>query len=436
MQPTRPRLSSILGTVGAAMGLFFAAFSTHDYAQHLDRQLHGTHCSFIPGLTDAEAGANACTAAMYSPYSAIFRTKYWGGIPISLFALGAFAFFLAWSITLLTAGNAASKRNWQAFGVAAFTPGMVSLLMFFISLTKLNGFCKLCVGMYVSSLTLAVGGALALKHAAGPKSFGADDTLLDPSAVPPGYPQPAYAVPETPPAALGSLIPTGTLATVAGLFIGLGFAALLPSMIYVSKLPDYRPFLLSCGKIVEATESHSALVKIPTTQPVQPALLFVDPLCPTCKQFHDRLVSEGAFEHLEVNVAIFPLDSDCNWMLDRSLHPGACVLAKAFLCGDKAGTSRQILEWSYAHQDELRDAGKAGKELVRAKVKAQFPDVDACIDAKETKQRLDRILQFAVTNKIPISTPQFFLGETRICDEDTDMGLPYTLHQLAPQVMP
>lgn len=432
MQPTRPRLPAILGTVGAAMGLFFAAFSTHDYAQHLDRQLHGTHCSFIPGLADAAGGANACTAAMYSPYSALFRTKYWGGVPISLFALGAFAFFLAWSITLLTAGNAASKRNWQTFGVAAFTPGMVSLLMFFISLTKLDGFCKLCVGMYTSSLILAVGGGIALWKAGGSRS--ASDTIVDPSAVPPGYPQPAYAVPEEP-AALAT-VPTGSPIVPLALLAGLGFAALLPSMIYVNKLPDYRPFLLSCGKIVEPKEAHGALVKIPTTQAVQPALFFVDPLCPTCKQFHERLVSEGAFEKLDVTVAIFPLDSECNWMLDRALHPGACVLAKAFLCGEKGGQSRQILEWSYQNSEELRDAGKAGKELVRAKVKARFPDVDACIDSKETKQRLDRILQFAVANKVPISTPQFYLGETRICDEDTDMGLPYTLHELAPQVMP
>lgn len=416
------------------MGLFFAAFSTHDYAQHLDRQLHGTHCSFIPGLADAQGGANACTAAMYSPYSALFRTKYWGGVPISLFALGAFAFFLAWSVTLLTAGNAASKRNWQAFGVAAFTPGMVSLLMFFISLTKLDGFCKLCVGMYTSSLILAVGGGLALFKAGGSRS--ATDTIPDLGAVPPGYPQPAYAVPDAAAAQGGAAVPIGSFVVPVLLFAALGLASVLPSLVYIAKLPDYRPFLLSCGKIVDAKEPHGALVKIPTTQAVQPALLFVDPLCPTCKQFHDRLVSEGVFEKLDVTVAIFPLDSECNWMLDRSLHPGACVLAKAFLCGDKGGTSRQILEWSYANQEELRDAGKAGKELVRAKIKTRFPDVDACIDSKDTKQRLDRILQFAVTNKVPISTPQFFLGDTRICDEDTDMGLPYTLRQLAPQVLP
>src|SRR5690242_12138402 len=130
MAPKRPRVPAILGVVASAMGLFFSAFSTHDYAEHLDRQLHATHCSFIPGLEGAAAGANACTVAMYSPYSALYRTKYWGGVPISLFALGAYAFFLAFAVYILTAGNAASKRSWQAFGLAAITPIFASATMF------------------------------------------------------------------------------------------------------------------------------------------------------------------------------------------------------------------------------------------------------------------------------------------------------------------
>ena len=65
-------------------------------------------------------------------------------------------------------------------------------------------------------------------------------------------------------------------------------------------------------------------------------------------------------------------------------------------------------------------------------VKARFPEVDACIDAKETNQRLIRMLRFIVKNHLPVSTPQIYLGETRLCDEDTDMGLPYAMGKLAP----
>ena len=450
MEARRPRLPVVLGAAASAVGLFFSAFSTHDYAEHLDRQLHGTHCSFIPGLAAVSAGANACTAAMYSPYSALFREKYWGGVPISLFALGAYAFFLALSAYLLAAGVAASKRAWQGFGLAALTPLLASAVMFTVSLTRLGAFCKLCVGLYAASVLLAAAGALALRFAGGRAGSGragggqADDTLRDPVPAflappsPRGYPAPAYALPEQAPPAAALFIPTGSALTIAALLALLGAFAAAPALVYVGALPDYTRYLRSCGALLEPTEKHGALVKVQTGQPIKPATLFVDPLCPTCKAFHERLVAEGLFEKLDVTVAIFPLDNDCNWMLDRALHPGACVIARAFLCSDKPGgsTPREVLEWAYKNQEDLREAGKASAAALRARVTARFPDVEACLDAKETRQRLDRTLRYAVANKVPVSTPQFFLGDTRVCDEDTDLGLRYAVGQLAPELSP
>ena len=52
-----------------------------------------------------------------------------------------------------------------------------------------------------------------------------------------------------------------------------------------------------------------------------------------------------------------------------------------------------------------------------------------------TTVRLNQHLHFASNNHVPISTPQMFLGERRICEEDTDLGLKYTLAQLAPAVL-
>ncbi|MCU0656321.1 MAG: hypothetical protein MUF64_14040 [Polyangiaceae bacterium] len=440
MNPNRTRLPGVLGSVASALGVFFSAFSTHDYALHLDRQLHSTHCSFVPGLSDATAGANACTAAMYSPYSALLRERFWGGIPISLFALGAYAFFLAASVYLLTAGNAASRRAWQGFGLAALTPLVASGVMFFLSLTRLGAFCKLCVGLYVASLLLAVAGLSALRKAGG-SPVAADATLIDPALaapqVPAGYPQPAYAVPPQPSTLedLG-LIPTGSPLVIPALLAALGAFALGPALIYAAALPDYTPYLTGCGKLPEPNDKNHALVKVTGTRPKEQALLLVDPLCPTCKNLHERLVSEDIFEKLDAQVAIFPLDNACNWMLDRPLHPGACELAKAFLCGEPAGKARLVLDWSYANQEELAALGKAGKDQLRAKIRGRFPELDSCIDAKETKARLDKVLHFAVDNKIQISTPQLFLGSSynRVCDEDTDLGLRYTLGIMAPHL--
>jgi hypothetical protein len=106
------------------------------------------------------------------------------------------------------------------------------------------------------------------------------------------------------------------------------------------------------------------------------------------------------------------------------------------LCGDKTGGARLVLEWAYQNQEELRAAGKEGKEALRKKIVARFPDVDACLDSKETKLRLDKTLQYAVTNKVPVSTPQLYLGDKRLCEEDSDLGLRYAIGQIAPKVNP
>jgi hypothetical protein len=42
------------------------------------------------------------------------------------------------------------------------------------------------------------------------------------------------------------------------------------------------------------------------------------------------------------------------------------------------------------------------------------------------------MLRYAVDNKLPVSTPQMFLGDTRLCDEDSDIGLAYAVRKLAP----
>src|SRR6185369_12019711 len=122
------RLPSTLALIGSLLGLLFASYSTLDYAEHLDRGLHDVHCSFIPGAAPTSE-AEACRAAMYSPYSALFKQSMWGGIPISLFALGAFTFFAGFALYLLLSGSKAPKGSVIFFSVVALSPLLVSLVM-------------------------------------------------------------------------------------------------------------------------------------------------------------------------------------------------------------------------------------------------------------------------------------------------------------------
>lgn len=392
------KVPAALALVASALGLLFSSNSTADYAAHLDRRLHNVHCSFIPGVA-ATTEAEPCRVAMYSPYSALLKEQYWGGIPISLFGLGAFCFFAAFSLYVLLAGERASRRTLGFFAIVGSTPLLVSLLMFTISLTQLGHLCQTCVGIYLSSALLALGAIGSWLAARGDAAR-----------------------------------PQLTFAFIPAWLVALGVTTLTPALVYAASAPDERPYITQCGELKQTKIKGDSPVKIHGTRPVQPTLLFEDPLCPTCKAFHDRLVVENIIEKLEIELVLFPLDNECNWMLDQPLHPGACIVSKAVLCGE--GNARQVLEWAYAEQEYLTRAGKAGEGVLRAAIKQRWGEsLLRCVDDKKTDVRLNNHLHFASENNIPVSTPQMYLGKRRVCDEDTDLGLRFTLSQLAPEVL-
>jgi uncharacterized membrane protein len=388
--------------VGSFLGLLFASYSTLDYAAHLDRRLHDVHCSFIPGAPPTSE-AEACRAAMYSSYSAVLRDSLWGGIPISLFALGAFSFFAGFSVYLLLAKSKSSRISNIFFACVSLTPLVVSIVMFVISVTKLGSLCKTCVGTYIASILLAAGGLWSLKISQSAAS-------------------------ESPPR------PSGNPALAAFWLFVLGAVTILPAGVYAASAPDHRPYLGQCGELKKPEDGANALLKFRGANAVQPALFFEDPLCATCKAFHERLHGEQVLEKLDVTLVMFPLDSTCNWMLDQPLHPGACTVAKAVLCGkDQA---RQVLEWAFDNQKRLAEAGKLGDANLKAVIQQQWGQaLVSCLDSRETKVKLNKHLHFAADNGVPVSTPQVYLGTKRLCDEDTDLGLRFTLKQLAPEVL-
>jgi hypothetical protein len=360
---------------------------------------------------------------MYSPYSAVLKDRYWGGIPISLFAVGAFAFFAAFALYLLLAGPNRNRRAAQFFGLVSVTPLLVSILMFAISALRLGQYCKTCVGIYISSILLAIGGIATFLEA----RKASDAPAAAPAEAAGDAPAPAAAQPASSKAAL-VLIPVW--------LVVLGIFTITPALLYVSALPNYSTYITGCGKLQKLTEANNALIKVTPAGATQPATMFVDPLCPTCKAFHKRLVVEGIMDKLDTTLVLFPLDNECNWMLDRALHPGACLVSKAILCAGPRAPA--VLDWAYDNQEKILEQAKSGAGLnnVRAMIRETWGQggLDACIDTKETKLRLDRMLRYIVDNQLPVSTPQFFLGDTRLCEEDSDIGFSYTIKKLAPNL--
>lgn len=395
----RVRIFAWIGVAGALWGLIFAGISSLDYASHLDRGLHDLHCSFIPGA-EASTAAEGCRTALNSPYAALFKRELWGGVPISLFGLGCFSFLLGHALCIANAGPRTRRAEGLLYGLLALSPLFVSIVMFAISWFELGTLCKTCAGIYIASVALGVS---ALGVIAGSWS--------EPSA-----------------------LSGRSFALGAAVLVGMLVWVLAPSVVYAAFAPDHGRFVTECGQIKRAKESHNALLSMPGSAARRSAIFFEDPLCPTCKSLHDRLAGAHVLERLDIDLALFPLDSECNWMLDQPLHPGACTLSKALLC---AKSPALMLDWAYANQAELARAGKEGNKALTQRIGERWgSEVVRCMGERATQTRLNRHLHFATENGIAVSTPQVFIDGRRLCDEDIDMGLMFALGKLAPELLP
>ncbi|HEY3448213.1 MAG TPA: vitamin K epoxide reductase family protein [Myxococcales bacterium] len=386
----------------AALGAVFSAVSTNDFMRHLDRQVHSIHCSFIPGA-GAELGESGCRTVMMSTYSSFFRESLWGGIPVSVWSLATFAFLVYRALVLAlrrSATRAEASFLWAATGLPlAMTVIYGALAVFVIGAT-----CKVCVGIYVASVGAFVAALLAWRQA----------------------PSQAAGAGSSTPYALWFLE-------------GVGFVAAL-TVVYLAAIPGSGagPKAGSCGSLVQGDDPSGVMLELSTRGKV-PAIEVVDPLCPACRGFDERLSASALKSSLALRGVLFPLDSTCNWMVTETLHPGACAVSEAILCANGLGAdkdpaeARRLLAWAMKHQEELRATAQKDEPGLRARLERDFPKVKGCLGGTAVRNKLTKSLRWAVANAVPVLTPQLFVRDRRLCDEDTDLGLEYTLRRAIAQ---
>ena len=139
----------IATAIFALVGVVFAGISTSDFISHLDRQVHSIHCSFIPGGGKV-IGESGCRTVMMSPYSSLFRTLMWGGLPISLLALAVFSYLAARALDFLRRKQVTRTETSFLLAGTVLPLGM-SVIYGLISAIEIGTVCKLCVGVYVAS---------------------------------------------------------------------------------------------------------------------------------------------------------------------------------------------------------------------------------------------------------------------------------------------
>ncbi len=394
-----PKGSLVVALAGALLGGLLAALSTSDFMQHLDRQVHAIHCSFLPGAAK-EIAESGCRTVMMSPYSSFFREFLWGGVPISLWALAVFA-FLAYRTCLMLWRGRTSSGETRVLLAAAGLPVSMSVVFGALSVFKLDAVCKICIGIYAASAICFVAAFLA--HRAQRTASSSVKARFGPAV----------------------MEGVGLVAALT-----LAYVALAPK-------PDPRTSMIGCGSLVRAEDAAGVMIPLTSQPGGVPSIEVLDPLCPSCKAFDARLAASSLGERLHLKGVLFPLDSTCNWMVTETIHPGACAVSEALLCAAGLGSGRKnaaaagsLLQWAFAHQADLRALAARDEGALRGQIEREFPGVKGCLGSAVVKSKLTKSLRWAVANAIPVLTPQLFVGESRMCDEDTDLGLEYTLTRM------
>jgi uncharacterized membrane protein len=382
--------------VAALIGFGFSAAATYDFAAHLDRQVHNLHCSFIPGMTSSNpAGAEGCQLTLMSPYSSLLRTSLWGGMPISLLSLAVFTAIAAAAGLILWLRAEDESMALFSLLILASIPVGASLVMGSIAAFKLHAACKQCIGIYLASALIGVFSMLAYRQHAR-RERGALRVTRSPWLL---------ALPLT---ALLILVLTSS---------------------YALAMPSYESFSKGCGKLLTLEDRHGVLVHLPAAEAdAHKALEIFDPLCPACKAFEERLRAARLDRRVHRELLLFPLDNTCNWMVEGAMHPGSCDVSLAVLCA--GGRAQQVIDWAFEEQRTILKEAARDKRAAERLVVERFPDLQACMKSPTAKARLTQSLRWAVKNQVPVLTPQFYVNGKRLCDEDTDLGLEYTLSRM------
>ena len=86
-----------------------------------------------------------------------------------------------------------------------------------------------------------------------------------------------------------------------------------------------------------------------------------------------------------------------------------------------------MIKWAFEVQDQIRaDTAKDPTAAARY-VKQRFPELAQCVGSPEAKSKLNKSLRWSVANNIHVLTPQLFVDNTKLCDEDVDLGLEFAL---------
>ncbi len=393
-----------------------------------------------------EAGADsACRVAMYSPYSALFREELLGRYPHLAVRRWARSRSSRRSRSMLLSPSARRGARRTSCSSPGLTPLLVSAHdVAIISATRLGVFCKTCVGIYISSVLLAVGGDLGVprgpqgaRRARGlvqrgaarvPRRTGRGEKAQTRRETGRGAHR-AEGAPAVDEAGQGRAAAPAQPAhrrpaALPAWLVALGVFAVMPALLYVSALPSYASYMTGCGKLEKPTEPNNVAASTSRARARSSRRRSSSiPLCPTCKAFHQRLVAEGVLRQARHDARALPARQRVQLDARPAAPPGRVPRLEGDPLQRTGGAMRRA---RVGLREPGRPArGRQGRGGPRQRCRRHDPRQRWPGPRRSASTRRRRSsgssasCASSVENKLPVSTPQLFLGGTRLCDEDT-----------------
>lgn len=370
--------------VFAAGGLAGSAASSWVHHQLLTQPGYVSPCDINATVS--------CAEAYLSPYGSLF------GVPVAI--LGAIWFALVLAL-LLTAprGTPAFRENVGAYVFVLSTVALaVILYLAYAAFFILDALCLLCVATYMAVIGLFIvsRAARSVPMKRLPSRVTRDLRALGSSPL-------AIAIALVFLAGAGSLVlqfpreaqpaasaATGSRSQQAG-----------------QAEPDFETLWKSAPREDIGVPADGAKVLI---------VKFNDYQCPGCAEAH-RLYS-GIIKNMQAkypgqikSVTVdYPLEPECNYNVQRDIHPGACDAAAAVRMARPLGKADEMESWLYNNQ------GAMTPQSVRAAAQRIADIIDFNARYAAVLEDIKRDVAIGGANKVQ-STPTYFINGVRIAGQ-------------------
>ena len=347
-------------------------------------------------LGEVCGGGGGCNGVIFSRYGRLL------GLPVSVW--GMWYYVLA---ATLSTGAALLRREDGAAFVRATLWLTVAALAFdawlaWAMLARVGRFCPLCAATYGLNVAIFIFTLRAAREARGlpgrPRSLLPSLAGLRRPAEPAYYREALKLHLATLGAGVSALV----------LVLSLVFSQMLLAA-QRKELEGLLEFLRTEPPAAIATAGLPA--RGSESAPIS-VVVFSDFLCEQCKRASEYfdVVAAGRRGALRVTYVNYPAEQTCNPHADKTLHPGACTLARGARCA-----ARQGKFWEF-HDAVFGDPGRVGPEKLAAYATRAGLDraaFDACMAEGDSASGLPA--EIALARSVGVSaTPTFFLNGRRI----------------------